>query len=78
MCASGERTTINSQYAHTYDFNDAEWRKKMKARHALYLGLVIAGASFFICGSSTLGLILEGLGLIPLLISAIIEIATEK
>ena len=51
---------------------------KMKARHALYLGLVIAGASFLIYGSSTLGLILEGLGLIPLLISAIIEIATEK
>ena len=50
----------------------------MKARHALYLGLVIAGASFFLYGSSTLGLILEGLGLIPLLISAIIEIATEK
>ena len=49
----------------------------MKARHALYLG-VIAGASFLIYGSSTLGLILEGLGLIPLLISAIIEIATEK
>lgn len=50
----------------------------MKARHALYLGLVIAGASFMIYGSSTFGLILEGLGLIPLLISAIIEIATEK
>ena len=50
----------------------------MKARHALYLGLVIAGASFLLYGSSTLGLILEGLGLIPLLISAIIEIATEK
>lgn len=50
----------------------------MKARHALYLGLVIAGASLLISGASTLGLILEGLGLIPLLISAIIEIATEK
>ena len=50
----------------------------MKARHALYLGLVIAGASLLICGSSVLGLILEGLGLIPLLISAIIEIAAEK
>ena len=48
----------------------------MKARHALYLGLVIAGASFLLYGSSTL--ILDGLGLIPLLISAIIEIATEK
>lgn len=50
----------------------------MKARHTLYLGLVIAGAAFWITGSSALGLILEGLGLIPLLISAIIEIATEK
>ena len=50
----------------------------MKARHALYLGLVIAGASFLLYGSSTLGLVLEGLGLIPLLISAIIEIATKK
>lgn len=50
----------------------------MKARHALYLGLVIEGASFLLYGSSTLGLILEGLGLIPLLISAIIEIATKK
>ena len=50
----------------------------MKVRHALYLGLIIAGASFFVVGGSALGLILEGLGLIPLLISAVIESATEK
>ena len=50
----------------------------MKARHALYLGLVIEGACFLLYASSKLALILEGLGLIPLLISAIIEIATEK
>ncbi len=50
----------------------------MKARHALYLGLVIAGTGFLVVGSTALGLILEGLGLVPLLISAIMEIALEK
>ena len=49
----------------------------MKARHALYLSLVIAGASFLLYGSSTLGLILEGLGLIPLLRSVYKELHAD-
>ena len=58
--------------------NHSEGEDFMKARHALYLGLVIAGASFLLYGSSTPVPIAEALGLIPLLISAIIEIAAEK
>lgn len=45
----------------------------MKAKHALYLGLIIIGAAFLVVGSTVLGLIFEGVGAVLLLISALLE-----
>ena len=52
-------------------------REAMKAKHALYLGLIIIGAAFLVVGSTVLGLIFEGVGLVLLLISALLEWAGE-
>lgn len=49
----------------------------MKAKHALYLGLIIIGASFLMIDATALGLILEGVGAVLLLISALMEWAGE-
>lgn len=49
----------------------------MKAKNALYLGLIIIGAAFLIVGSTVLGLIFEGVGAVLLLISALLERAGE-
>lgn len=48
-------------------------REAMKAKHALYLGLIIIGAAFLVVGSTVLGLIFEGVGAVLLLISALLE-----
>lgn len=52
-------------------------REKMKAKHALYLGLIIIGASFLMIDATAIGLILEGVGAVLLLISALMEWAGE-
>ncbi len=49
----------------------------MKAKHALYLGLIIIGASFLMIDATAIGLILEGVGAVLLLISALMEWAGE-
>lgn len=59
-------------------FSDVNKRRKnMKAKHALYLGLIIIGASFLMIDATALGLILEGVGAVLLLISALLEWAGE-
>lgn len=50
----------------------------MKAKHALYLGLIIIGAAFFVSQAVLIGLIFEGVGAILLLISALLEWAGES
>ena len=50
----------------------------MKAKHALYLGLIIIGAAFVVSQAVLIGLIFEGVGAILLLISALLEWAGEK
>lgn len=49
----------------------------MKAKHALYLGLIIIGAAFLLIDATVLGFIFEGAGLVLLLISALMEWAGE-
>ena len=49
----------------------------MKAKHALYLGLIIIGAAFLLIDATVLGFIFEGAGLVLLLISALMEWAAE-
>ena len=49
----------------------------MKAKHALYLGLIIIGAAFLLIDSTVLGFIFEAAGLVLLLISALLEWAGE-
>lgn len=52
-------------------------RDNMKAKHALYLGLIIIGAAFVVSQAVLIGLIFEGVGAILLLISALLEWAGE-
>ena len=52
-------------------------RDNMKAKHALYLGLIIIGAAFLLIDATVLGFIFEGAGLVLLLISALMEWAAE-
>ena len=49
----------------------------MKAKHALYLGLIIIGAAFLLIDATVLGFIFEAAGLVLLLISALLEWAGE-
>ena len=49
----------------------------MKAKHALYLGLIIIGAAFLLIDATVLGFIFEAAGLVLLLISALMEWAGE-
>jgi membrane-bound ClpP family serine protease len=49
----------------------------MKAKHALYLGLIIIGAAFLLIDATVLGFIFEAAGLVLLLISALMEWASE-
>ena len=49
----------------------------MKAKHALYLGLIIIGAAFLLIDATVLGFLFEGAGLVLLLISALMEWAGE-
>lgn len=49
----------------------------MKAKHALYLGLIIIGAAFLLIDATVLGFIFEATGLVLLLISALMEWAGE-
>ena len=49
----------------------------MKAKHALYLGLIIIGAAFLLIDATVLGFIIEAAGLVLLLISALMEWAGE-
>ena len=49
----------------------------MKAKHALYLGLIIIGAAFLLIDATVLGVIFEAAGLLLLLISALMEWAGE-
>lgn len=52
-------------------------RNNMKAKHALYLGLIIIGAAFLLIDATVLGFLFEGVGLVLLLISALMEWAGE-
>lgn len=52
-------------------------RDNMKAKHALYLGLIVIGAAFVVSQAVLIGLIFEGVGAILLLISALMEWAGE-
>ena len=52
-------------------------RDNMKAKHALYLGLIIIGAAFLLIDATVLGFIFEAAGLVLLLISALMEWAGE-
>lgn len=52
-------------------------REAMKAKHALYLGLIIIGAAFLLIDATVLGFIFEAAGLVLLLISALMEWAGE-
>ena len=45
----------------------------MKAKHALYLGLIIIGAAFLLIDATVLGFIFEAAGLVLLLSSVIVE-----
>ena len=49
----------------------------MKAKHALYLGLIIIGAAFLLIDATVLGFIVEAAGLVLLLISARLEWAVS-
>ena len=49
----------------------------MKAKHALYLGLISIGAAFLLIDATVLGCIFEAAGLVLLLISALMEWAGE-
>ena len=49
----------------------------MKAKHALYLGLIIIGAAFLLIDATVLGFIFEAAGLVLLLISALLEWAAS-
>lgn len=49
----------------------------MKAKHALYLGLIIIGAAFLLIDATVLGFIFEAAGLVLLLISALLEWAVS-
>ena len=68
-----------SQFSHPLSILGNFWkmienrREAMKAKHALYLGLIIIGAAFLVVGSTVLGLIFEGVGAVLLLISALLE-----
>ena len=52
-------------------------RDNMKAKHALYLGLIIIGAAFLLIDATVLGFVFEAAGLVLLLISALMEWAGE-
>jgi len=52
-------------------------RETMKAKHALYLGLIIIGAAFLLIDATVLGFLFEGVGLVLLLISALLEWAGD-
>lgn len=77
MVYSAKRNTFSGSAIFVRKVFQKNGRDNMKAKHALYLGLIIIGAAFLLIDATVLGFIFEAAGLVLLLISALMEWAGE-